>query len=230
MNNPQSCTMEPICFSPKAPPRHTHLIWDFNGTVLDDVCLGMTCTNTMLEARGLPTLDSKATYRRVFGFPIDAYYRSLGFDFEKEDYDTVLAPEWVALYLAGEDTCPLREGVIDALHSVRACGVQQIMLSATNLPQLQAQLNRLGLAAEFEEVLGLDNIHARSKKALAVEWKARNPHARPLFVGDTLHDADVADAIGADCILLTGGHQDRERLAARGKPVIDSLAEILSYL
>ena len=63
---------------------------------------------------------------------------------------------------------------------------------------LTGQLNRLGIRGEFAEVIGLDNIHARSKKAQALEWKARNPDARPLFVGDTLHDADVAAAVGGD--------------------------------
>ena len=213
-----------------ARPRYSHLIWDFNGTILDDVRLGIDSVNAMLARRGLPTLPDEEAYRRVFGFPIEAYYRRLGFDFEREDYATVLAPEWVALYMAGESACPLREGVINALRSIRDCGVRQIVLSATNLPQLQAQLTRLGLASEFEEILGLDNIHAHSKKTLAVAWKERHPRAVPLFLGDTLHDADVADAIGADCILLSGGHQDRERLAARGKTVIDSLDEVRNYL
>ena len=210
--------------------RYTHLIWDFNGTVLDDVRLGIDCVNAMLAVRGLPTIPHEDAYRRLFGFPIDAYYRRLGFDFEKEDYDTVLAPEWVALYLAGEGTCAMREGVSETMAAIRARGVGQVMLSASNRAQLEAQLTRLGLSGEFEEVLGLDNIHARSKKALAVAWQERHPEARPLFVGDTEHDADVADAIGADCVLLSGGHQDRERLVACGKPVIDALSELVRYL
>ena len=209
---------------------YTHLIWDFNGTVLDDVRLGIDCVNTMLAKRGLPILPDEESYRRVFGFPIDAYYRRLGFDFEKEDYDTVLAPEWVALYLAGENTCTVREGVTATIAAVRARGVRQIMLSASNRTQLEAQLARLGLKQEFEEILGLDNIHARSKKALAMEWKERNPTACPLFVGDTEHDADVADAIGADCILLSGGHQHQERLSARGKIVVSSVTDLLAYI
>ena len=211
-------------------PPYTHLIWDFNGTVLDDVRLCMDCVNTMLSKRGLPILADEESYRRVFGFPIDAYYRRLGFDFEKEDYDTVLAPEWVSLYLAGENGCRLRVGVSATIAAVRARGIKQIMLSASNRAQLESQLTRLGLQEEFEEVLGLDIIHARSKKGLAVAWKERNPTARPLFLGDTEHDADVADAIGADCILLADGHQSLDRLFARGKTVIRALPDIVGFL
>ncbi len=211
-------------------PRYTHLVWDFNGTVLDDVRHGINCVNPMLEARGLPIIPDVDTYRELFGFPIDDYYRRLGFDFEKEDYDTVLAPEWVALYLAGEASCPANHGVAETIAAADALGVCQIMLSASNLDQLKGQLARLGLSGAFSEVLGLDNIHARSKTHLATAWKAANPDARPLFLGDTEHDAAVAAAIGADCVLFTGGHQSRRKLSECGVPLIDCIEEILGYL
>ena len=175
---------------------HTHLIWDFNGTILQDVDLGIRCTNTMLSARNLAVIPSVEAYREVFGFPIDEYYRRMGFDFEKEDYDTVLAPEWVAMYMEGEPTCPMMEGAAEAIAAVKALGIPQVLLSATEIDMLTGQLERLGIRGEFREVIGLDNIHARSKKAQALAWKERNPDARPLFVGDTLHDADVAAAVG----------------------------------
>ena len=210
--------------------KYTHVVWDFNGTILNDVRLGIDCVNAMLEKRGLPVIPDIDAYHRVFGFPIDEYYRRLGFDFEKEDYDTVLAPEWVALYLAGEKDCPMNQGVEETMKAIRDRGITQILLSATKLQQLEEQVERLGLTNAFDEILGLDNIHARSKANVAVEWKARHPHARPLFVGDTEHDAAVADAIGADCVLYLGGHQPREILEACGKPLIDSLSDLLSFL
>ena len=137
----------------------------------------------------------------MFGFPIEAYYRRLGFDFEKEDYNTVLAPEWVELYSAGEPACLLNPGVTETIATLQSRGVPQIILSASDRNQLLGQLTRLGLHDAFDEVLGLDNIHARSKTLLAIEWKQQNPDACPLFVGDTDHDADVATAIDADCLL-----------------------------
>lgn len=211
-------------------PTHTHLIWDFNGTILQDVDLGIRCTNTMLAARNLAVIPTVEAYREVFGFPIDDYYRRMGFDFEKEDYDTVLAPEWVAMYLAGEPTCPMMEGAAEAIAAVKAMGIPQILLSATEIDMLTGQLNRLGIYEEFQEVIGLDNIHARSKKAQALAWKERNPDARPLFVGDTLHDADVAAAVGGDCVLYCGGHQSYDRLATTGCPVVRDIREIVAYL
>lgn len=209
---------------------YTHLIWDFNGTILDDIRLGIDCVNEMLAPRGLPVIPDEDAYREIFGFPIDDYYRRLGFDFEKEDYDTVLAPEWVAKYLAGEGNCTVMPGVTETIQAVKALGIPQVVLSASKVQQLTGQLERLGLLGEFEEVIGLDNIHARSKKAQALEWMAAHPDARPLFVGDTEHDADVADAVGADCLLYTGGHQSQKRLQACGKPLITDIRRLIAYL
>ncbi len=209
---------------------YTHLVWDFNGTVLDDVRHGIDCVNPMLAARGLPVIPDVETYRALFGFPIDDYYRRLGFDFEKEDYDTVLAPEWVARYLAGEADCPLMPGVRETVAAVHERGISQLMLSATLHEQLLNQLTRRGLEGAFEEILALDNIHARSKKHVAVAWCEAHPEAKLLFVGDTEHDADVARAVGADCVLFAGGHQSRRTLEACGFPVIERLEEILDYL
>ncbi len=209
---------------------YTHLVWDFNGTVLDDVRHGINCVNPMLRSRGLPVIPDVETYRELFDFPIEDYYRRLGFDFEKEDYHTVLAPEWVARYVAGEGDCPLNRGVKETVEAVSALGVEQMILSASRLEQLRRQLAGLGLADAFSEVLGLDNIHAYSKVHLAEAWREKHPDARPLFFGDTVHDAAVARAIGADCVLFTGGHQSRARLSACGVPLIDRIEDVLSYL
>ena len=70
--------------------KYTHIIWDFNGTILDDVSIGIESVNIMLSRRKMKTIDSVEEYREIFGFPIKEYYKRCGFDFEAEDYETVL--------------------------------------------------------------------------------------------------------------------------------------------
>lgn len=210
--------------------RYTHVIWDFNGTIFDDIDLGIRCTNIMLKKRNLPIMPDREYYRSVMRFPIIDYYRSLGFDLEQEDYYTVLAPEWVALYMAGESSCAMMPHVMDTLEAIKAKGIPQIVLSASDREQLTYQLKRLGIDHYFEEILGLDNIFAKSKTGLAHAWMERNPGARVLCLGDTDHDGALADVMGADCLLYTGGHQSIERLSACHKPMIRDALEALSYL
>ena len=54
------------------------IIWDWNGTILDDACVCKTIANIMLKERGIPTLPDMDAYRAVFGFPIKAYYEKFG--------------------------------------------------------------------------------------------------------------------------------------------------------
>ena len=198
-------------------------IWDFNGTLLDDVMTGIDSVNTLLCERGLTQIEGVEHYRRIFRFPIIEYYRSLGFDFEREPYEE-LAPKWVALYLENVKKAGLYYDVVQTLEKLRAEGIPQFVLSATELDMLEGQLESLGIRSYFEEVMGLDNIHAGSKLSLARLWRERHPDARAVLIGDTDHDAQTACELGADCVLVCRGHQSKEHLLSTGAVVVDDLA------
>ena len=206
--------------------RYTHIIWDFNGTLFDDIGACMSSVNKMLEERGLPIISNADEYRSVFGFPIIDYYKRVGFDFDKEPYE-VLAPIWVELYNQNSESSKLQRDALNALAYFKNLEIPQILLSATELNMLKGQIEKLGIAEYFESVMGLDNIHAYSKKELALSWKEAHPDSNPLFIGDTEHDAAVAEALGADCILVCNGHQSRSTLeACRGCVVCKDLFHV----
>ena len=209
--------------------KYTHLFWDFNGTILADMVAGMESTNEMLASRNLPVIPGVDAYREIFDFPIKDYYAGLGFDFEKESYE-VLAPIWVELYNEKSKLSRLNEGVAEVVARVRELGLSQVVFSATEREMLLRQLGELELVEPFDEIIGLDNIHAESKTHLARKWRAEHPDAVILYVGDTVHDAENARILQADCLLYTGGHQSRKRLSRCGFPMIDHIAEILDHL
>ena len=51
------------------------VIWDWNGTLLDDLQLCLRLLNEMLEEDGCPNRYDLAAYREIFGFPVVDYYR-----------------------------------------------------------------------------------------------------------------------------------------------------------
>jgi len=208
---------------------YTHIIWDFNGTLFDDVDAGILSVNKMLSDRGLRTLASREEYREVFGFPIIEYYRRLGFDFEKEPYE-VLAPIWVELYNENSKHSKLALGALDALAHFKEKGIPQILLSATELDMLRGQVAELGIEKYFDEIMGLSNIHAYSKKELAINWCAENCNANPIFIGDSEHDFAVAEAVKAPCLLVTNGHQSRKRLEATSAALCADLYDVIKML
>jgi len=207
--------------------RYDRVIWDFNGTILDDLMTGIESADELLLRYGLPPMKTVERYYEVFGFPIRDYYQRIGFDFSKTDY-SILAHEWVEIYLCRVKEAPVRKDILDVICELKQLGIPQTVLSMTESSMLDEQLDYLGLRDTFDEVCGLDNIYATSKLALASRWREQHPKEAALFVGDTSHDAESAKVIGCDCVLLTGGHESREALLRVGVDVIDSPSEILS--
>ena len=64
------------------------VIWDWNGTLLDDVDACVQAINLLLEPRGLAPM-TRARYHREFTFPVRRYYDTMGFDFSAETFDDV---------------------------------------------------------------------------------------------------------------------------------------------
>lgn len=207
------------------------VVWDWNGTLLDDVALNCAIMNRMLRRRGKPPIPSLAVYRRIFGFPIIGYYQRAGFDFATEDYETV-ADEYMALYRRDSMECRLFPGVREVLFELRCSGVRQVILSASQQDCLMEQLSHLNLEGFFDEVLALHHCLAHSKAELAEEWMeaSRLSGEQLLFVGDTLHDFEVSKRLGAFCILVAAGHQNKERLLTCGCPVVDSIGDIVQLI
>lgn len=203
--------------------------WDFNGTIVDDADVGMGATNILLARRGLPIIPSREMYYQLFGFPIRDYYTRLGFDFSKESYDDI-ANEWIPEYRRLEEEAPLRDGVFELLNRFRACGVTQVILSASEENMLQEQLSHLKVLHFFEKIYGRSDYHGSDKTELALALAREHAGKTILFIGDTDHDAACARAAGFDCILMQDGHQSKERLDLCAYPVMPDYAALAAYL
>ena len=209
--------------------KYTCVIWDFNGTIFDDMQAGIVSVNKMLAERGLDIIPSVEHYREIFDFPIKEYYRGLGFDFEREPYE-VLAPVWVELYNQNAENAGLCPSVAETMKALRDKGIRQVIISACEINMLEYYLGKLGVREYLDDVVGLDNIHAGGKIERSLEWKKKNADEKMIMIGDTTHDAETAKALGADCVLYAQGHQSRARLSACGCPMVDDIAELIEYV
>ena len=191
---------------------YDYIVWDFNGTLLDDVAHGIACVNSLLAKRNMPTLQSVDAYHSVFCFPIEEYYRRLGL-LDVDDYPT-LAAEWVGAYRAKEKELPVRKEAKALLKRLASASVKQIVLSATEVEMLKKQLYYLSLGEYFGEILGRKDYYATDKSDIAIAWREAHPTAHVLMIGDTDHDLKAAQAAGFDCVLVAGGHQSYAHLQA----------------
>lgn len=200
-----------------------YLIWDWNGTLLNDVAAAVGALNRMLKKRGLAPVDIDF-YRGNFGFPVRPFYEKVGIDFAKWDWDGICVDfhEFVL-----EEPQAVREDARAALESAAKHGLRQCILSALRQDMLREAVEKNGFTGFFERVYGVDNLDGASKMSRGRElMSALGGNVRSaVMIGDTLHDAEVAGGLGARCVLVAGGHQSRERLLAAGCPVAGNLAE-----
>lgn len=205
------------------------VIWDWNGTLLDDLELSLNSVNVLLKDRNLPILTFER-YKEIFRFPVIKYYEAAGFDFSQEPFE-IPARQYMDLYHAGENKTQLFPDVVKTLSSLKGKGYQQFVLSAMEDGNLKKMIANAGISHFFDGIFGIKDDFAREKISIGKQiTKNLNLHPEEcVMIGDTLHDAEVAEACGFDCILYAQGHVSRKRLETKGVKIIDKLEELLSF-
>ncbi len=207
------------------------VLWDWNGTLLDDVTLCVDALNRLLARYGYDRQYDLDGYRKIFGFPIRDYYLRAGFDFDRHSFDE-LAQSYMQDYVPASTACPLMPGAEQTLSRLQAAGKKQVILSASPIGTLRQQAGQRGLLPYFDRLLGLGDIYAKSKVELGLSYLAeeRFDTDAAVMVGDSVHDFEVSRALGVRCVLYSGGHQPPEALAATGAPVVQSLSAAADWI
>jgi phosphoglycolate phosphatase len=203
-----------------------HVVWDWNGTLLDDVWLCVDVLNGMLRVRGKPEVDAEY-YREVFSFPVINVYRKMGFDLSDGQFER-MSVEYISAYQARRDQCRLHDDALNVLSSVRMAGVGQSILSAYQQDMLDSMIAKMGLSPYFDRLAGNTNIYAASKVDYGRRLVAEigGDPQEIVMVGDTEHDFEVAKELGIRCILVSHGHNNQRHLDGLGVPVLPSLRSV----
>ncbi len=206
---------------------YTHIIWDWNGTLLDDAWLCVDVMNGMLRERDL-RMKTLEEYKELFDFPVKNYYAKLGFDFDIEPFDEV-GMEFITRYNRRQQETILYPQVKEVLSRISEMGFSQNILSAREQNELITETRSLGVFNYFERIRGLDDHYAHGKTDVGFHLinEIGIEKAKMLFIGDTRHDAEVAAEIGIDCVLIPNGHHSKERLLEIGVPLIPSLTYLI---
>lgn len=204
-----------------------YVVFDFNGTILDDVAVGLKAENVCIKKylkRPPMELDE---YLHAFTFPVKKYYEKIGFNWNEGYTYEEVGDLWFKMYNEYKDEYKLFDGVEEILQKSHDLGNKNILLSASSLEPLKVQLQELGIIDYFDEVLGIDNIYAESKVEIAKKWiEGKNPDDC-LFIGDSLHDLESAKAMKIkNCVLVSKGHQAKDVLLAEYDNVVDDIREV----
>ncbi|MFD7166536.1 HAD family hydrolase [Streptomyces violascens] len=214
--------------------RPAHLVWDWNGTLLDDNVAIIEATNAAFAELGLEPITLER-YRDLYCVPIPRFYQRLIGRLPTDAEWLVMDAAFHQQYWARADACGLTEGAAELLAARWAAGLSQSLLSMAPHEHLVPIVRRHGITGHFIRVDGRTGPSHGSKAEHMVRHltalRAADPEIsgeRTVVIGDAVDDAVAAAAVGAKAVLYTGGSHSRASLAAAGVPVVDSLAEAVA--
>lgn len=206
------------------------IIWDWNGTLFNDIDICIESINLLLHERGIDQIDKKR-YLEVFDFPVRDYYQRIGFNFEKEAFE-IPAMQFIDLYFARIDKAVLHADASTVLQYFSNKHFTQLVLSAAEQQKLETMLRKFNIHRYFKKVCGLEHDYATSKVDLGINMLSElgiKPSGVCL-IGDTVHDFEVAQLLGCACVLVANGHHSVERLKQTGAVVVNKLDGVMQLI
>ena len=210
--------------------KYKHIIWDWNGTLLDHRWLCVEGINKALDKRGLKTINEQ-TYKDIFTFPVKDYYQKLGFDFSVEPFE-IAGDEFVLYYEKHFNRTKLHSRCRPIIKNIFAVGITQSILSAGKHEFLLEWVKAHKLQKYFIKILGIDNQYATGKTELGMSLikNLSYNNNEVVLIGDTIHDSDVAESMNIDCLLMDQGHVNNDRLQKTGRKVFSNLTEVFQFV
>ncbi|SDW75712.1 phosphoglycolate phosphatase [Lutibacter oricola] len=209
---------------------YNNVIWDWNGTLLNDVQLCIEIVNDFLKIQNKTTLTIDS-YKNAFDFPIIEYYKSVGLEFDEASFEE-LTHKFIYKYNSNVMKQPLHNHVLKVLDYCKTNNKTQYILTAANEKDVLKFINKFNITPYFKHITGLTNYRAESKTAIGIELMKQQQISTnsTVLIGDTTHDFEVAEQLNIDCILIANGHQNKERLerkSSKNTIVVSSLKELL---
>jgi phosphoglycolate phosphatase len=211
--------------------RDKAVIFDWNGTLLDDVTHTIHATNAVLEHLGHApvTLDR---YRKHCRVPIAHMYQDFGVDMDElTRHKTVIHDMWNGIYNTRTQMAGLRQGAQEALDSLKRQEQRVIILSNHTVENIAGHAQRFGIHEHFEAILAYESYGAAFLKQVKGErlksYIEQHKINEGIVVGDTEEEVDIARAHGFTAVAIMDGVCSTERLkAAKPDFLIDDLRKI----
>jgi phosphoglycolate phosphatase len=207
-----------------------HIIWDWNGTLINDAWLFVELMNEELVIRNLPLITIEK-YRENFTFPVKKYYQNLGFDFNKEDFKEV-GYNFIQKFIKRRLEPKLFPDTKKILSQLKKLNISQSIISAQEHQLLNQTIKDYQIHHYFSSVSGIKHYYADSKIQLAKEERKKIDlkNSNIIMIGDSIHDYEVAKELNIKCLLFANGHYSKKRLLKTKNNIINDLSELLKYL
>ncbi len=140
------------------------IIWDWNGTLLNDVDISVKAMNKILTKYKLPQITTEK-YKEIFTFPVKKYYEKAGFDFNKYSFK-IIGMEFINIYNETFKQANLQNNAPKVLEYFKSKNIKQIVMSARENNSLQNDIKHYKIDKYFDKIVGISNNYAKGKEDL----------------------------------------------------------------
>lgn len=200
-----------------------HWIFDWSGTVVDDLGLVICATNYVLGQYGKPKMDLD-TFRREFCLPYEEFYQNHLPGSNMEEVE--------AHFRHGFDISEVKVTVLpyakEFLDYLKASGCKLYVLSSMCEKVFDEQVVELGMDHYFEQTYAgvLDKREVIGEMMATHGMGKRNT----VFVGDMTHDVDTAHHAGIMSVGVLTGYNQASVLATSEPSIMVKDLDLLQSL
>ena len=218
------------CLGSSFDMKYQHIVWDWNGTLVDDAELCVVILNQILNDYGKMPVD-RAFYLDNFSFPVCEYYKSLGLPSCGPEYQKI-SQRFIEEYRKKHHICKLQKSSVKMLSYIKGRGISQSVLSAGNIADVLDFVEYHKLSDFFTIISGVYHTNATGKSDVAHKHlnQIQACTSDILLIGDTLHDFEIATDLKVDCVLYSKGHNSKNRLLEASNSVINDLEELVGLI
>jgi phosphoglycolate phosphatase len=183
-----------------------NLIFDWSGTLVDDLGPVIEATNAVLQKYGIPALD-REMFRRRFRLPYREFYAEILPDIPLEELEAHFRPAFESASAPVTVIPHARE----KLEWCAKLGIRCFILTSMDATAFTRQLEEFGFAPLFEATYA-GVLDKREIIHQILDNHRLNP-AETAFVGDMIHDVETARHGGVSSIAVLTGYNHPEILA-----------------
>lgn len=206
------------------------ILWDWNGTLLNDTPVTADIFNILRVECGYAPITVER-YREIYRHPIREMYEEAGIDLSRHTFES-LAERWNDIYRTYHSPPTLHDDAVSVLRAFQGRGTRQSILSALPHPILEQSVKDHDISHFFETIHGATDAlgHGKIDMGKEVAQNLGVAGKEITIIGDSTHDAEVAQELGAHCFLVPRGAESASRLRRAGFPICETLLDVYTQM
>lgn len=196
-----------------------NIIFDWSGTLIDDVAFTYSATMKVFEKIGLEKITMEK-FKEEFTLPYMDFYKKFKKNADKRIIDNSFDKELDLI-----NKSKLFPEVKEVLNFLQKRKIKMIILSSYFQESLEREIKDNDLQDFFSDING--SVHDKTEVIIEIMQKNNFKPTETIYVGDMVHDIDTGKKAGVITVIVSCGYQLKQVLLEKNPDfLIKNLEEL----